>query len=298
MFTHQSKFQRSIKPLAVLCLFVILTGCATTSQNETPVADTSSGKQLSKAEKKGQHYLANYYYGDAYQIYDGLAKKDPENLSYRLGLAESQYGLGKLDGAYTLFTELVSDETYRVRGMQGLALIESMRGNFELAKELFLTILAEDETLWRSWNGLARCYDFSGDWDKSIEAYEASLKYTKDTAVIQNNIALSLMAQERYDEANIFLDEALKQRPDFEILYINKRIGLALAKRYDEATIGADEEESAKLLNNAGYVALLQRDYRTAEELFNRSIEVSPSFYSAAFQNLQILEKLRAKYGV
>ena len=73
----------------------------------------------------------------------------------------------------------------------------------------------------------------------------------------------------------------------------NYQLALAMQSRYDEATLVDEEAGEAKALNNAGYAAMLKKEYNEAEKLFLKAIEVNPSFYRPAYENLQVLYHLR-----
>jgi Flp pilus assembly protein TadD len=64
--------------------------------------------------------------------------------------------------------------------------------------------------------------------------------------------------------------------------------------RYDDALdVGLETMEEAVLLNNVGYISLLNRDYSAAISFLERAMESSPSYNLTAANNL-----MRAKKAV
>jgi Flp pilus assembly protein TadD len=232
---------------------------------------------------------------DAEPTLQEIQKAHPDDAMVKLGLGECALGMGRLDESGTLFASLADDPTYRPKALQGLGIALVRRGDAQTATAALEQATAMEPNLWRAWNGLGQAYDIQHMWDASKHAYEHALQNTPDAGIIYNNRGMSLLAQERYDDALKAFDQARIADPTLAAVETNRQLTLALQQRFPEATFATRPEEKAKLLNNAGYVALMKGDYDRAEQLFVQAAETSPTYYAQAHNNLQVLEQVRAK---
>ncbi len=108
-------------------------------------------------------------------------------------------------------------------------------------------------------------------------------------------MGVSYMAQKEFKKAADAFQKVLRYKPDLDIAKTNYKLAMAMKYRYDEAVTDEDVHEEAKALNNAGYAAMQQGDYKEAERLFVKAIEVNPSFYKTPYNNLQVLNHLKEK---
>ena len=60
-----------------------------------------------------------------------------------------------------------------------------------------------------------------------------------------------------------------------------------------EALHGLARKSAPKVLNNIGYIAMLRGDLADAEGYLTRSMEASPSFNEAAWENMRQLAELK-----
>jgi Flp pilus assembly protein TadD len=260
-----------------------------------PLLDSAPEKSGRALREEGRQNYDAGKYELAAESYAGAVKADEGDDAARLGLAESYLKLGQNNKAYDTFQTLMLSKTYAPAVAQGMGLVALQEGNFDAAEKSLKQALDLDKTQWRAWNGLGQVYDFKKQWKDSDDAYHQALKYTNKPYFIYNNMGVSYMAQKDFKKAAEAFQKVLRYKPDLDIAKTNYKLALAMQNRYDEATGDDDVHEEAKALNNAGYAAMQQGDYKQAERLFVKAIEINPSFYKTAYNNLQVLNQLKEK---
>jgi len=284
---------RSALPLLVLTA-VILAGCATAPTAHQPSSAVTTGPEQSQREE-ALHFVDAHRFSEAEPVLKALSNANANDSEVKLGLAECALGQAHLDEAEPLFASLANDAALRPKALQGLGITLLRRGDAQGAADALEQATLADPALWRAWNALAQAYDFQHNWNASRHAYESALHSAPNPAIIQNNLGMSMLAQERYDDALKAFDQARLADPTLAAVTTNRQLALAMQQRFPEATFANQPEERARLLNNAGYIALMKGDYDHAERLFVEASESSPTYYGPAHENLQMLEQLREK---
>jgi Flp pilus assembly protein TadD len=155
--------------------------------------------------------------------------------------------------------------------------------------------VAEFPKSWRAWNALGGAYDDRRQWDEADDAYAHALAASDAPAIVLNNRGYSRMLRNRMEEASADFVEALRQRPDLEAARTNLRLAIALKGEYARATAGAQKDSEAALLNNAGFAALVRRDYARAETLLEQAIQRKGEYYEMASANLELAREGKAR---
>jgi Tfp pilus assembly protein PilF len=230
---------------------------------------------------------------DGKAVYEQILRADPDDRAARLGLAEAQLALGDAAAARQAFAALAGDEAVRTPALQGLGLANLRAGDDDGARAALAAALERDAGLWRAWSGIAQVHDRAAEWDDAAAAYEQALAKASQPELVLNNWGVSLLARGEHNAAAGRFAEALRARPDFATAKANLRLALAMGGRYQDVLADASADELPEVLNNLGYVAMLQGDLPRAESYLHRAIETSPSFYARAHQNLQRLDLMR-----
>ena len=216
---------------------------------------------------------------------------DPRGL---LGVAELRLARGNTGGALKAFEDLLQYPEIEVDARQGYGIVLMLVGDEEKAVEELKAAVEADATRWRAWNALGAFYDSQGAWPEATDAYQRALALQPEEPIIVNNLGFSLLMQGRTDAAVRTLQDALRLDPTSELTKTNLRIAYAQLGQYRRAVAGAaSDNEKARALNNAGYVALLRGDYDSAEAYFQQAMREDPSFNETAWRNLNFLESLR-----
>ena len=271
----------------------LLAGCATAPA--THRAPDAAASEPATTREEALRLVANRQFSDAEPVLRALSSANTGDSEIKLGLAECALGQGHIDDAAALFADVSNDTTVRAKALQGLGITLLRRGDAQGATEALEQATVADPALWRAWNALGQAYDLQHRWADSGHAYQTALRTAPNAAIVQNNVGMSLLAQERYDDALKALDQARLTDPSLSAVATNRQLALAMQQRFPEATFANQPEEKARLLNNAGYVALMKGDYDHAEQLFVQASEASPTYYAPAHENLEFLEHVRAK---
>ncbi len=288
-------------------VFVVLAlaGCAA-SAPEQPQLDEETIAEVQRIQAaEDERILAaaedDLRYGRdelALERLSGLGEPIASTPRARFALAEANLGSGNAGNAYVLYQSLLEDGSYHARALQGLGLSELALGREEAAGGVLRQAVQADPTLWRAWNALGRYHDNRNDWPAADAAYAQAMSLQPDDPAILNNVGISYSRQGRYAEAEGMFRQALAIDPGAKATENNLRLAIAWQGRYAEALNGVPQAEAPDALNNVGFVAMMNGDYATAERLFLRALEVSPTYHAEAQSNLDRLRALRSAPGV
>ncbi len=180
------------------------------------------------------------------------------------------------------------DDTGSVDALKGLALTELRAGRTERALKLLQQAddLAPASDV-RVLNAIGYANDLIGNYGDAEAAFLRAGELHPDEGGAFNNLGMSYLRQDRYDEAVNAFQIALNRDPALTIARLNLRIALATRGDFATALSGASDAEQATVLNSAGAHAFAEGDLETAEWMFQRALDINPTFYPSAYENLQ-----------
>ena len=286
--------------LGVAVVVALLGGCATTDQGEQaavakPVVEAppppAEGHLWMLA--KAQNALDAGDHIEAHQKFSRVIEVDKDNPDALIGLGESLLLGGEPEKALGVFAkvEQVSDRKADALQGQGLALLAM--GNVGKSQEVLESALEKNPELWRTWNALGSIKDQNGEGEEARRYYDRALEINSGGIAAINNKGMSYLLEQRYADAEAEFKEALRRAPGTAAARSNLRLALAWQGKYVEALTGASKEEMPVVLNNLGYIATKRGDYDFAEAYLSQAIELSPSYYAKAAQNLEFVKQLR-----
>ena len=221
--------------------------------------------------------------------------KDPRFLTL---MGETRLARGDYDAALAAFRQVPAGDAFAARARQGEGLTLSTQGRADTALAALLAATNQDPSLWRAWNGLGREYDRRQDWANAEAAYARALDASGRDALALNNRGYSRMQQGRLGEASSDFVAALEKKPDLTAARGNLRLVLALQGDYGRASArGAGGDDSAALLNNAGFGALLRGDYEKAMALLDEAGQARGAYYPRANENRKLAVSLKTQGG-
>ncbi len=212
---------------------------------------------------------------------------------WQLLLAEYHLNSGGASMAKAEFARLTGDPAYGAQASQGHGIALLLSGSDADALDALTTAVQRDPGLWRAWNALGILRDREANFSGAVEAYGRALEVEPKRAELHNNRGFSLLLSGDAEASIAALSKALELDPQLVIAKTNLRLALALKGEYVAALSGAGQGEVRKLLNNAGFAAMVRGDLPNAEAFFVRAIEESPAYYSLAARNLELMETLR-----
>jgi Tfp pilus assembly protein PilF len=300
--TKTSKAMSKRSPLSILALapvLMLMAACQTMPKEVSPpappdpAAAAEQAMAISTALHQAEGALSAGQYDLAQRQYLNILAVDSQNLEAQLGLGEILLAIGESSKAAGVFRGLREVDEVRARAVQGEGLALLAGGYRAEARDRLEAALSLDAALWRSWNALGQLNDSERNWADSARCYDEALGQKPDAAIVHNNKGFSLLLQGKYEAASGHLVRALELQPRLVAAQANLRLALAWQGRYVEAIGGLDRDDTARVLNNIGYVALLRGDYERSEALLTRAMESSPSYFEVASRNLQTLKVMK-----
>jgi Flp pilus assembly protein TadD len=199
------------------------------------------------------------------------------------------------DEALTEFQAILQHDTTFALAYEGLGQALLKKSKHADAEKHFRQALALNPELWQCHNFLGILYDQQQRYDAAIAEYRSALALKPEQGFLLNNLGMSYYLKGEYEEAVQAFTEALRTAPDQN--KIQNNLGLALAKlgRESEALEafkhGGDE---AKAYNNLGVIYLGEKRYQEAIAAFERAVQLSPSYYQKANENLKVARQALA----
>lgn len=289
-----------VPTMVTVCLVAVLAACAPmppgAGLGNVATQEPAKGaaqQTLAGDLALGQQALAS---GDAVlakRAYSAALRKDPDNPEVVLGMAEAHLALGEIDAARQLFDVLANKApALMARVRQGQGLVALRTGRDDQAIQLLGDSVRRDQSLWRAWLGLGQAHDRQGQAEAARRAFIAAERMAPRQAAVQNDIGMTYLSEKEPRKALGFFKTALSIDPSFEVARANVRIAHAMIGDYENAIAGAPDNEVADVLNNVGYVAILNKDFEVADRLLRRALEVSPTYHRAAVANLDLLQRM------
>lgn len=220
---------------------------------------------------------------------------DPGRHDARLGAGESYLALGFHGRAARIFWQDNSDwqnGDYAEDIAMGKILSGIYTGRYESIETAINDGMVLDPDDARLWNAKGRWHDGRGEWMDALSCYVAAMEIGQWRSGTVNNMGMSLLMQGRRDEAESKFMQAVDLSPETDIYNNNLRMAHILKGDLRKALDDITERRAANILNDAGYVAFNRENYRTAEKLFSKALEISPVFHADAQANL---DRLRAQ---
>ena len=89
--------------------------------------------------------------------------------------------------------------------------------------------------------------------------------------------------------AELLFKKAVAIDPDYKVAWRNLALVHVRRGEYEEALsiLTKKVEDEAAAYNTVGYLSMLDGKHRTAEVFFNKAIELSPTYFKAANENLK-----------
>jgi tetratricopeptide (TPR) repeat protein len=224
-----------------------------------------------------------------------ILRKNPEryDLHYKVAvlfLINGQSAAAKQELALVLVHQ---PEMLPAHEAMGLVLLQEK--NYPQAIEEFQTVLGQDPQRVNSLHLLGVAYLESGQPGKAVVQLKRALVLDPHRTSSIAALGQAYIDLKQYQQAIACLQQGLTLDPKNEKL--NYQLGMALAaeKRYNEALdafMKAGDE--AQAYNNIGVHYFVAGQYEEAAKCFQRAMELRPSFYEEAKDNLQrALEKLQ-----
>jgi Flp pilus assembly protein TadD len=265
-------------------------GKATTAYaTELPVASSEEARLRGDlALKQGDIDLALYQYIQALEL-DG---KDPDILA-RIGAIHASRDNLQLAGL--AYQRALVIEPDHVASLTGLGLILIKKRNHPDAREMLERSLSLDAEQWRPHNALGIVADLENDYLRAISHYQAALRLKPGLPMLLNNLGYShYLAGDRATAIDLFR-QALDRNPDYRRAWQNLGLVYAREGNYTAAVDAFSHAmDLAKAYNDVGYLSMLDGQYKVSEAFLQEAVNLSPSYYKTANQNIVRVRNLRS----
>jgi len=178
-----------------------------------------------------------------------------------------------------------------VYGLEQLGMLELKAGNIDDAGNYLKFALAIDPQRWMALNGLGVIADTQQQYSEAEGYFLNALDIIPGHPKLLANLGWSKLLAGDLAGAETRLQESLKAEPDSTTTQSNLALCIALQGRYEEALTMYESLYSISVAsNNVGYAALSRGDRSVARRYLDDAIELNPSFYRKAANNLLIIE--------
>lgn len=255
-------------------------------------ADVDLSPRVAGEIARGRQALGSGDLQSAQAAFTSALRGSPNNPEPAIGLAETYLALGDVDTAGRLFAAVAKAAGSGGRDprlLQGRGLVALRQGKTDEAIDLLRQSVEADPALWRAWTGLGRAYAEQGNSRRAHDAFARAEKAAPSPAVVINDMGMLSLRDKNPAAALETFQRALAVDPGNATASANARIARAMMGEYDAAVAGAEREDLPNVLNNVGYIAIVNGDFEVADRLLRRAVEISPVYHAAAHANLNLL---------
>lgn len=219
---------------------------------------------------------------------------DPNNADtfYKIGAINlHKNSLIKAESAFRL--ALVRNSVH-VGALEGLGLIFLKQRDYSGAREKLELATTFDSKRWKSLNALGILADLRSDFADARICYESALRLSPRNAQVHNNLGYSYYLGGNWAAAEKEYRAALNLDPGYGQAWRNLGQLYTRRRHYEQAFDAFTHEmDEAVAYNTMGYICMSEGRYNRAEEFFKKAARASPSYYVAANENLERLNRLR-----
>ena len=275
---------------------VILSGCMGMEHKDQTFKEFAYGDESpvdlnsEQHEQVGDGYIRRDNPEMALMHYNKAITRDGDNLDARVKRGDLLVSQGLDEQAlaeYNLVLKAAPDHAVANEAAGGVyfraGLYSEASAHLERAVEL-------NPTLWKAYNYLGILHDREHRYDEAAKDFVRALELHKGNGVdeIYNNLGVVRIARKEYADAVECFRLALKNGGISSRTYNNLGLALTRLGRLNEALESFKYAGGeAKAYNNLGYVLLTDNQPAEAVPYFEKAIELSPSYYVKAADNLK-----------
>lgn len=245
--------------------------------------------------RKGDVYLQNDNLQLAKLHYRKAVEKQPKSMPAILGLSQILYREGKINETAKLLKRALESNPGNVSALLLLGMAQRQQGNLEDSLRILTKAFNINPQDPKILTELAITNDYIGQERLTYAEplYKKVVQLIPGSSAAHNNLGFNFLLQGRHQDAIKAFHKALALVPD------NKRARNNLGAAY---LLNQQPEKAIKLFqgtvglaaayNNLGYIYMTRGDLRLAEQAFKKALQLNPSFYARAQQNLNVLDQM------
>ena len=247
-------------------------------------------------ERLGDALLSKKNLYLAYVQYDKSLQMNPGNLrvEYKKGLVLL---LGeKNDDAIKQFQIVIDKNPDYAPAYEGIGRAYFQKKEYSESEKKFLRAVILDPRRWKSYNYLGYIRDYRKDYKAAIHEYKSALQIKPEKGFIHNNLGVSYSLARNDKKAVAAFKKAIELNYRESKVYNNMALALANLDRYEEALDAfAKAGGEAQAYNNLGCIYLGRGMFEEAVISFEKAIELEPSYYAKAGDNLKKAKALDSR---
>ncbi len=285
---------------------VLLTGCATNNAGAIQRVGkygvlgerkllTTEGKKVDQPMNSAEEYerlgdinLQREDITAAFINYTKALQLEPERISVSYKTGRLFLYRGMTEDAKREFEKILKKDPDNAFAYEGMGRAYLLENNNEKATEYFVKSLKKNDRLWEVHDLLGIAYDRQKKFSLAIDQYRMALSLKPDATAVYNNLGVSYYLLGEYEKAKDAFITAIEKGEEGSKVYNNLALTLGKLGEYRQAqeafTRAADE---ATAQNNLGYLYMLEGKNQEAALAFEKAIDLSPSFYHTAHDNLK-----------
>ncbi len=256
----------------------------------TRIKSNKEAKAKAKAAlQQGDNDTALLYFVKALEHND----HDAEALN---GVAHIHFIQGNNNLAILAFRMILADEPDNLNAKEGLGLALIAAHKYNDARMVLLGALKDNPQRIKIYNGLGVISDLQRYYSEAKWFYANALLIDNNSAITMTNLGYSYYLENQWDKAEKIYKKVLDNHPNHVQVHLN--YGLLLARQgelYDSVASFEQVLDEPQAYNEIGYIMMLDKKYLMAEQLFQKAISASPSYFSRAHENMEKLRELKTK---
>lgn len=214
--------------------------------------------------------------------------------TFEPALAKLAYRSGARAEALARFEALLAAKPDDAALSEQVGLAALALGQDDKALAALARATASPVATWRAWNALGVLADRGQDFAEARTAYAKAQALAPNRPEILNNLGWSYFLEGRPSEALPYLERAVAVEPRGKLYAANAEVvRAAIAADLPPRRVGESADDYAARLNDAGVVALSQKQKRKAIAAFSQAIAVHGNYYARAANNLKLAEAAR-----
>jgi tetratricopeptide (TPR) repeat protein len=248
-----------------------------------------------RLEALGEIALQNRDYQSSLVTFLEILQKDPQRYDLRYKVGVIFFLTGQLEAAKQELAKVLVAQPQMLKAHEALGLVHLEEKDYPLAIDEFQLVLSQEPNQAKTRHLLGVTFLEGGRPEKAVNELKRAAALEPGQVSTLVSLGQAFMKLKKYQDAVDCLKKGQVLAPQDQ--KVNYELGMALAaqKRYPEALeafIKAGDE--AQAYNNIGVHYFGEGRFEEAAKCFQKAIELRPSFYQEAKNNLQrALEKLQ-----
>jgi len=288
--------KKSLLITVILIFGLSLAGCATHKKQETSFQEFAYGDKEHVKLNAAQHeqvadgFLRRGKPEMAFIHYNKALEADPENADVRVKKGDLLVDKGLDEQALAEYLAVLEKNPDHAIANEAAGTVYFRAGLYAEAKAHLTRAVEKNPMLWKAHNYLGNLHTRNAEYDQAVADFRQAIELHKGEFKdeIYNNLGVVQMAMKQYGKAVNSFRYALKNGGVSARTYNNLGLALTRQGRLSEALESFKYAGGeAKANNNLGYVLLTEGRPAEAVPYFEKAVELAPSFYVKAADNLK-----------